>query len=247
MDKIPKLDILNARTIKFECPEGVIVDYLTNDKGNIVSVNYGGNKANISVGAKFVFDMSGSITNYDIEEIEISSDNNRIFLLNTHKLTKATSFLTPIISLVQDSIGYKTTMINCHIRTYRDKPEQLVLLHRNIRDTEFKKIVENLEALPMFVESMVHNKFFRSFIFNIPDNFRRDLELFMDGKYSSLSEVLKSRIIRFHKLKKSGMLYKILYRDVTLKKFIEMDLNEEIPDNLDLYSVPERETEIIEI
>lgn len=247
MDKIPKLDILNARTIKFECPEGVIVDYLTNDNGNIVSVNYGGNTANISVGAKFVFDMSGSITNYDIEEIEVSRDSNRIFLLNTHKLTKATSFLTPIISMLQDFIGFKTTMINCYVRTYRDKPEQLVLLHRNIRDEEFKKVVENLETLPTFAESMVHNKFFRSFIFNIPGTFKRDLELFMDGKYSNLSEVLKNRIIRFHKLKESSMLYKVLYRDITLKKFIEMDLNEEIPDNLDLYSIPEKETEIIEI
>lgn len=247
MDNIPKLDILNARTIKFECPEGVIVDYLTNDNGNIVSVNYGGNKANISVGAKFIFDMSGSITNYDIEEIELSSNSDRIFLLNTHRLTKTTSFLTPIISILQDFVGFKSTMINCYIRAYKHEPEQLVLLHRNIDDDEFKGITKNLESIPTFHRSTIHNKFFKSFIFNVPDNFKRDLHLFLSGKYSNLSDVLKNRIIRFHKLTKSSMLYKVLYRDMTLKKFIEMDLNEEIPDNIDLYSVPEKETEIIEI
>lgn len=246
MENIPKLDILNARAIKFECPEGAAIDYITNSEGDIVSVNYSGNKANISVGAKFIFDISGSVTNYDIKEIK-TGNNNRIFILNTHKLSKATSFLTPIIAVAPDPIGFHTNMINCYIRSYTHEPLQLVLLYRNATDIVFKKVLQNLEGMQMFQESIIHDRFFISFIFNIPDNLRNDVKLFLEGKYSSLSEVLKNRIIRFHKLKRNSMLYKVLYRDVTLKKFIEMDLNEIIPDDVDLYSVPEQETEIIEI
>lgn len=246
MDNIPKLDILNARTIKFECPEGAAVDYLTNDNGEIVSVNYSGNKANISVGAQFVFDMVEGVTKYKIEEIE-PGDSNRVFILNTHKLTKSTSFLTPVVAVAAGPIGFYTNMINCYIRTYALEPLQLILLYRNVGDNNFEKLSKNLKAIPTYCTSIKHDKLFTSFIFDIPDNFANDVGLFLKGKYSNLSEVLKNRIIRFHKLKKASMLYKVLYRDMSLKKFIEMDLNESIPDNVDLYSMPEPEIEILQI
>jgi len=245
-DFIPKLDILNARTIRFECPEGAAVDYLTNDDSKIISVNYSGNKANISVGAKFVFDIEGHVTNYDIKEIEVEA-SGRVFMLNTHTITKATSFITPILTTDKDLIGYEESFINCYISRDRDGELKLVLLQRNIMDNTFKKVLQNLENLKGFRYSTVVDRFYTQFVYDIPDKFKNDVELFINGKYSKISEVLKSRIITFHKLSKSSMLYKVLYRDITLKKFIEMDLNEDIPDNLDLYSIPDPDVEIIEL
>ena len=246
MDNIPKLDIVNARTIKFICPDGVIIDYITDDKGNIVTVNYSGNNANISVGAQFIFDMDGTVTNYDVKEIQ-TGDNNRTFLLNTHELTKATGFLTPIISVLPLEIGFRDSFINCYIQSYTGYPTHLVLLYRISIDKDFDLINRSLMDLEGYVKNILHDGSLKLFIFKVPDKFLNDVALFITGKYSMLSELLKSRIIRFHRLQESSMLYKILYRNIALKKFIEMDLGEEIPDNLDLYSMPDPDVEIIEI
>ena len=246
-ENIPKLDILNGRTIRFQCPQGVIVNYTTNDAGNIVAVNYGETQPNLSIGAQFVFDFgTGTPTNYDIKEIE-AGDDERTFMLNSHKLTKATSFLTPVVAIIPGPIGFYTSFVNCYIKKYDDTPEFLVLMYRNAYDQEQEKIFKNLKGIDSYAESVPYGDFFTLFAFKIEDQFVGDVLLFMQGKYSGLSNVLKTRIIRFHKLKKSSLLYKVLYRDVTLKKFLEMDLRESIPDDLDLYSKPDVDIETIKV
>lgn len=84
------------------------------------------------------------------------------------------------------SHGFRNTFLTCPPLTYPF--EVIYLLFRpEVIDADFMSFAEELQKNPNFIEVIDGGKGKVLFVYRIPKRFRRDYELFLEGKYSKFS------------------------------------------------------------
>lgn len=114
--------------------------------------------------------------------------------------------------------------------------------------------VDKYTHMPHYVTSYVYDDVLH-ILFKIPEEFEKDVQLFLDGKYSKLSETAKhhiktyskATIIRHLKDQDRWLLdetIQLIDRDPILRRRLEADLNVYIDDEWELYDKPDLSKEI---
>jgi len=95
------------------------------------------------------------------------------------------------------------------------------------------------------VKHIEYDKYHVMYLFKIPNGFEKDVEHFLEGRYSKFSDTLKKQILRFYNdPKKESVVAKIIYKSPDLKSLMEKDLNVKLSDATELASKPILEQEI---
>ena len=167
------------------------------------------------------------------------------FKLESDKETKATFFLLPLLEENKDFFCYNSFFINCYLgvksNKFYDWGEHLFLTYRFVKDNlMYMELEKRLKNHPLF-EKMIQTGFHHdTFMFEIPENFELDIKAFIHGEYSTFSESLKQKILKFHNQSKSGKIGRILYKDPKLREQLEMEFAMEIKESLELYDIPRK-------
>ena len=134
-------------------------------------------------------------------------------------------------------------LVNAYISKDKTKLE---LLYRFVNDDTYKTLESNLILHPIFSKCIEYNSYYTKFIFNIPKEYRYDVLLFLDGKYSKLNSKLKDNIkIFFGENNEKSRLMQILEKSKVLKSFWEDELDMILDSDTELESKPNIEFEIL--
>jgi len=130
--------------------------------------------------------------------------------------TKSTSFLLPMLgtSTLKDAFFINQFYINTYIGDvfnpkYRDN---LLLFYRFEPIKEYSRFEKVIEMLETYVDSYDNDKLHKTtYVFDIPERFQEDYNMFINGDYLLFSEEYKKQIISFWGLKGNNIITHILY------------------------------------
>lgn len=181
----------------------------------------------------------GTTVNFYCENI--TKQNNRTFLINSHKPTKTTVFLLP--SLGKDALYFSKH--NFLINAYLNRNLTQLICQYRIYPTEyFEKLERRLKSHPLFLDIKTEKDFLYASFMCTELNV---LDLFMKGKYSKFPDKYKQTILKFHNYSSKGTTAEILYKSKKRKKQLELDLNVPyISTDQELFSKPDINHETIE-
>lgn len=104
----------------------------------------------------------------------------------------STVFLLPGIEIKSElknrfySFGFQNTFLTCPPLNY-PWPVLYILFKPQVIDLEFIRFAEDLQKNPNFIETLDAGSNKVLMVYKVPKRFRRDYELFLEGKYSKLS------------------------------------------------------------
>jgi len=75
------------------------------------------------------------------------------------------------------------------------------------------------------------------FVFDVPTDYIKDYELFIEGKYSKFSPNYKSRILEFHGFSIHGQMAQILFQDENRRLRLQEELDAKIEPGSELLSI----------
>ena len=163
--------------------------------------------------------------------------------LKINKPTKTKSYLVPC--LTPDILIRKGNLLNAYLSDENKESNytseaHLYLLYKY--DAKFSEYEAYLESHDLFIEKYdVGNEVM--FIFKIPEEHMSDYYKFLEGKYSELSNNLKTKIHTFWKLNKTNKVSMVLRKAPALRKSLENSLEVQIPENAELSSIPNIDSE----
>lgn len=197
------------------------------------------------------------------------------FLITTDIRNKSTYYITPAIFSNKNKIGWTTYLEgrfkswdNCNfINTYLEltpfkKVDKIVLKYLFTEDESYLNLEKNLMDNTHFIDKLDKGQYVY-FRYRVPMEFKKDMDLFLDGKYSNLSTKLKINIVGFlaqgkdeyYKDKESIKANKIeklttplaqgLFLHPELRAKIEEALDLSIEEDLELISKPKQELEVV--
>ena len=128
--------------------------------------------------------------------------------------TRSTKFLLPLVGITEMDIEKidKKLLINVHYDFNEEKIIIVVVLNKQIKSEKIDNFIhnqnlnENFDYSISFIED---NDYL--LIYNLPSQFKDDFYLFIEGKYSKMSEEYKSIILRAYNLR--------VYNSVDLKDY----------------------------
>ena len=138
--------------------------------------------------------------------------------------TQATRFMLPLVSAhsgEQFPSYLKDGFENCYLYS-----EDKIILVYTITD-DIKNLDENFSKNKLFVDSIdIGNEQKVGYIFNIPEEYKNDMELFKEGKYSEFSDDYKQLILKFWDIAGSYNVFQgILYKTQQGKEYYEQENN----------------------
>ena len=107
------------------------------------------------------------------------------------------------------------------------------------RDGSFGRLENTLTKHPDYRGMYEPDKYTTLFYFYIPEKWYTDYLVFLNSRYSLVSESLKNRILKFHSLGIQSTVYKVLYRDVEKRRELEESLDVTLPDSAEVASAIE--------
>lgn len=169
------------------------------------------------------------------------------------KYTKTSVFLFPLldipISLFNKANG-KSRLVNCFlydqkIKHYREN--HIFLVIDNYQDVQFSEFEKKLENHDNFITSydILKGKYSIK-VFSIPKDKIEDYKLFLEGKYSKISDASKSLILNCE-FKSKGFLNMIFSKADEAKKAIEEVIGEKLPSDAEVYGIYNLNNEILNI
>jgi hypothetical protein len=151
---------------------------------------------------------------------------------------KSYIFLPPMLEIdpvfIQLHLLLNTYLINDDLPDVKNS----IFLHYEYQDLDgsFARLENNLKRSAYFRGMYEPDKYTTMFYFHVPDKYYQDYLLFMNSKYSHLSETLKKKILKFYNLGISSQVYKVLYRDVQRRRELEEELDVELPVDAEVAS-----------
>lgn len=152
---------------------------------------------------------------------------------------------TYILPYMQEYINLK--FINNIINTYLfyNGEYKFCILYKFSGKKAFLNYEDELMSNPYFIKTIDVQNDKVLYVFEIPEDLFKAIELFMDGKYSRLPD--KNKIKNFLTLhfgiSEQHVIFHVLDRSEHLKKHLEENLNIVITDDLDLSDPPNVDTE----
>jgi hypothetical protein len=151
---------------------------------------------------------------------------------------KSYIFLPPMLEIdpvfIQLHLLLNTYLINDDLPDVKNS----IFLHYEYQDLDgsFARLENSLKRSAYFRGMYEPDKYTTMFYFHVPDKYYQDYLLFMNSKYSHLSETLKKKILKFYSLGISSQVYKVLYRDVQRRRELEEELDVELPVDAEVAS-----------
>lgn len=239
-----KLEVISARILRVISPGSL---YLSS------GILYSNDAPIASEGSNFTFLVSkGKKITYPISAISLSTPHAAT--LSTERRNMTSMFLLPAVELEQASIGYDTYLINayCPVSKAQSSPfgytynNQLDLVYRYFPLDAYRELEKRLLEHPNFLKIRdSRDKVIISM--NVPEKFHADIQTLIKGRYSKLSNELKSRILRFHGVGRGSNLYSILHREESFRQKMSKDLGFDISPEAELYDIPVLQEEHLEI
>ena len=187
---------------------------------------------------------------YEVNKIEKLTD--KAFSIYTTIETKTKQFILPCLDYNREYFLYDTFLENAYIRTEDSTLDMdsiecpLILLYRYSESELFKTFETRITKHPYFKGKKDINIYEVLYIFDIAP-FKNDVEKFIEGKYSILSNKLKTSIINFHGYTQTGTMAQVLNKDSKLRQQMELQFNVPININSELYSIPEMREETFKL
>lgn len=157
------------------------------------------------------------------------------------KVTKSCIFVLPFLGNNHVHFDYNFSLYNVYVS---EDYKFIYLKYKFINSSNYLELEEKLQSHPLYQEFFDVNEEYVVFKFKIDEKFQKDVDKIIEGKYSSISEFSKKKILEFHGLNSSSKLGQILSRDQKYKKHLELKLGTIIPLNMDLMSKSSKEEEI---
>jgi len=159
------------------------------------------------------------------------------------KKNKASIFILPMMGGSRKLFFYDKLQ-NCYLSS---DMKYIILIYRNSKTHIFQKFILALRALRTFKNEIQVSKAQTAFIFKILDDYKDECKKFLKGKYSKFDAIYKLRILDFHNKDIEDPIGQILYKSPTRKEQMEEALDCILPKGSELYSIPQKEKEIINI
>lgn len=215
-----KYDIVKeVNSIESSEIKSIIYQNVTLEKGETISLKIGD------------FDI-----NYKANVMMIDKRDNRIINVFESIYNNATTFALPLLfdsrelaSYVEFKDGYYTgylvnTFIACSFISKRDN-NSIYLLLKFSKSDRYKSQENYFIKHKNFIKNIDINHNYVIYEFSIPQKFRRDYKLLLEGKYSKLSNDAKKQIREFHNgSKEAELARKVLQRDKEAVKKLEDSL-----------------------
>jgi len=197
------------------------------------------------VGDIFQHDLENIPSGYKIRKIMTGADGSKYkhrFTLFSHIRNKSTSYLLPLLGKTNNYFFTDSYLVNAYVSKSLDK---LFLLYRYSKSDVYSTVEDNIFNHPNFVK--IHNNIagFDVFEFDIPKRFYTDVNLYINGKYSKISNEAKGLIRNFYNLSDKSRIWHVLTRDDSLKKELEKRFGCSF-DGVDFDEKPNKNEEIWE-
>jgi hypothetical protein len=154
---------------------------------------------------------------------------------------KSYIFLPPMLE-IDPVLMQLHLLLNTYLIT-DDLPDvkNSIFFHYEYQDLDgsFARLENNLKKNPHFRGMYEPDRYTTIFYFHVPVKYYNDYLLFMNSKYSYLSEELKKKILRFYNLGVNSQVYKVLYRDAQRRRELEEELDVELPPDAEVASAIE--------
>ena len=147
--------------------------------------------------------------------------------------------ILPILNMIRTELLYKKGLLNCHLNcNLLDgyKNHIFVTYNKNI-NIKFPKFIEKMMSHELFEDVVEFNHLY-VLIFKIPNEFKEDIDYFKRGMYSKFSKKHKALIHKCHFLNPTKKLFKILWKKLEYKEYLEEYLDVKLEDDAELWSIP---------
>lgn len=160
--------------------------------------------------------------------------------------TKSYVFLTPMLE-IDPIFMSRHLLLNAYMGSddLPDVKQSIFLLYEfSDHNGEFAKLERWYKNVQGYRGSYDPDRYTTMFYFHVPEKYYHDYLLFLNGKYSQVSDTLKKRILKYHNVGYSSDIYKVLYRDSKRKEEIEERIGQSLPDNAEVASALDYDIEI---
>lgn len=249
-----KKDKLEGLGVKFR-PESITqlvvvmpsIDYTVNGTSNkyIQSITY--NTETIEVGDRYTCNVSGRDIEYKVNAISRSDKYPKVFRLLESTTNTSTLFVLPLLFETRELASYIEMingnytgyLVNCYVDCdfiQMKDGYSVMLLLKFSKSSRFKAQEEYFINHQQFVNKYDVSTNYVAYEFSIPDEYRQDFLMIMNGRYSLLSSKCINKIIRFHGSSiEATILNKVLTRHPDLVKDYEERLGLKM-DGMELWS-----------
>jgi hypothetical protein len=180
---------------------------------------------------------------FKVNKIDRSVINNELsYAFSTARLTKSSLFLLPMLGGTRRLFMYNKLFVNAFIAAEQHE-DCIVLLYRFSGDTIFLKFEQALKQFNSFKDTFDPSPYFVIFVFDVPDSYKAQYDLYVNGKYSKFSPEFKSRIMEFHGFNIHGEMAQILFQDEKRRLRLQEELAAEIEPGSELLSIIDIEEE----
>jgi len=176
--------------------------------------------------------------------------NGAVYTVEFFEDTLSSTFLMPLLGGYRSTYLWDKYFINAYYgdlesRIYPDN-HILCLLFRDIGERTFYDFEKRLIERKDYLGDSKPDKYHIQFFIDLSD-YAEDFDLFVDGKYSKISDGAKQRILEFHNFGLKGATAGVLYQHPNMRKQLleqlEIDLAD-VPEDLELYAKPSLKTEM---
>lgn len=235
--------ITDARTVEIYTNAHNVKEAKDN-QNNIISLSIG--DYSLNTGDLFQHDYSTLPSAYPINYILKGADDRNFrekYTILTHQRNRCSIYILPVLGNNKDYFAYTTFFINAYLS---EDCKQLKVLYRFSTADTYGELEKRLQSIPSFKGIQNYTGGLDLATFNIPEKYHYDVELFLNGKYSKISDDLKSRIKGFHRMKENNRIWQVLTRAPELLQEM-LDLYGCTKDhfwNVDLDVKPKKEEEV---
>jgi len=212
------------------------------DNMNIISVSFE-DQEKISIGDEIMVTVGYVETMYKIQMIIVEKKQTAVILFSSLP-NKTSTFLIPLLNKSKLQLKINSYFVNGYVS---DCHNYLCLLYRYTGTNLYKTFEETMIKDKLCVKHIEYDNYHVMYLFKIPDMFRKDVEYFLEGKYSKFSDTLKKLILKFYGSGKDSVVAQILYKSPDLKILMEQNLNIKLGEKTELASKPILEQEIYTI
>ena len=171
------------------------------------------------------------------------SFKNGAYTISCEKRTKASYFLLPMLGMDESWFKWNTYFINAKIDS--SSPKLIHLVYRYSNTDVYREFEDKLKRHTLFFKAEDIDPYTVVYSFIIREEHRYIVDEFKNGKYSKFKNDYKKKILKFHGFKRNDELGQILYKCSNRKETLEKELNVIIPDNVDLWDIPDESIEYL--
>jgi hypothetical protein len=150
-------------------------------------------------------------------------------------LNKSGIYILPMLGFKDTQFWSKFTMPQCQFRNcfigdnIKGTKNRILLVYEFSSNTSYKNFENTLRKHELFEEDFEFGSHHTVFVFRVPEEYKKDYNLIIVGKYSEISKTYKDHIIDFHSFVADSETFGILYKTGKRKEQLEAIINEGLP------------------